>query len=240
MHQWACNSICIQSFLIQVKSKELDVENVQPPDKCDQTEMNCGLYPPSLKFSITYECEKDDTHKRRPHTVSVTGCGIEGNVSFRIIVFEPPTLPSGVLFCCHLNSGLKYHPYSTDWSIYVNCIIIYCVLTDNIMNLWYRTTCILVSPIQTLISIQEKLAAIAVYIAQLRSKVKVSRNCFCACHVCTCTCVASTAKTGSITYITLCKANTLKQFICIMSFHYSQVCVHALALDLCLYSICNL
>lgn len=62
-------------------------------------EMNKGIYPPSLKFKITYNYGKNETHKRMAHKVSVTGCDEEDEVAFKIDVYEPPTTPLGVYVC---------------------------------------------------------------------------------------------------------------------------------------------
>ena len=53
--------------------------------------MNKGIYPPSLKFNITYENGKvDDAHKLKVHTVSLKGCDERDTVTFGMVVFEPP------------------------------------------------------------------------------------------------------------------------------------------------------
>lgn len=60
-------------------------------------EMSKGIFPPSLKFSITYEDGKvDDTRKWKAHTVSLEGCDERDEVTFGIVVFEPPISPLGM------------------------------------------------------------------------------------------------------------------------------------------------
>ena len=63
-------------------------------------EMNRGIYPPSLKFLITYDYEIEHYHKlkQRTHTVSVTGCDKEDEVTFGIKVFELPGTPPGMVY----------------------------------------------------------------------------------------------------------------------------------------------
>lgn len=90
-----------QSFLIQVELKELAIDNLQRSHNCDQTEVAAGFYPPSLKFRITYEYERDGAYKRKPHTVSLTGSDDIGEVSFGIDVFERPTTELGMCICQH-------------------------------------------------------------------------------------------------------------------------------------------
>lgn len=63
-------------------------------------EMNRGIYPPSFKFLITYDCEMKHYHKKRTHTVSVTGCDKEDEVTFGIEVFELPGTPAGMWYAC--------------------------------------------------------------------------------------------------------------------------------------------
>ena len=79
--------------------KELATDNLQQSHRCDQTEVAAGLYPPSLKFRITYEYEIKDDYKRRPHTVSLTGSDSFREVSFGIDVFERPTTELGMCIC---------------------------------------------------------------------------------------------------------------------------------------------
>lgn len=59
--------------------------------------MNRGIYPPSLKFLITYEMKHHHKLKQRTHTVSVTGCDKEDEVTFGINVFEVPGTPPGMV-----------------------------------------------------------------------------------------------------------------------------------------------
>ena len=59
--------------------------------------MRNGIYPPSLKFKITYEYEMQEGHRRRRHNVCVTGCDKADEVTFDIDVFEPPDTPGMVL-----------------------------------------------------------------------------------------------------------------------------------------------
>lgn len=63
-------------------------------------EMHEGIYPPSMKFKITYDYVMGDNHKRRTHTVSVAGIGEADEVIFGIDVFEPPDTPLGMMHAC--------------------------------------------------------------------------------------------------------------------------------------------
>ena len=78
--------------------KKLDVlENLKQSQKHCTAEMNKGIFPPSLKFNITYEDGKAHrSHKRKAHIVSLKGCDEEDEVTFEIVVFEPPLSPSGM------------------------------------------------------------------------------------------------------------------------------------------------
>ena len=66
-------------------------------------EMHKGIYPPSLKFLITYDYDMKQYHKQRTHTVSVTGCDEEEEVTFWIKVFELPGTPVGMV-CMFVNT----------------------------------------------------------------------------------------------------------------------------------------
>ena len=84
-------------FHIQVELKKLEIdENLKRSQVYWKTEISAGLYPPSLKFIITYVCGKVNyCYMRKPHMVSLNGCEAGNEVSFLVEVFEPPALPLG-------------------------------------------------------------------------------------------------------------------------------------------------
>ena len=108
VHIYAPNTLCIELFVFQVELKALAIENVEQSHKCDQTEMAAGLYPPSLKFRITYEYERNYTHRRRAHMVSLTGCDKESEVTFGIDILEQPATESGPGMCRSVGFSFCY------------------------------------------------------------------------------------------------------------------------------------
>ena len=72
-------------------------ENLQQSHEYCVAEIRKGIYPPSLKFSITYEDRKvHNDYKQKVHTVSLEGCDRRDEVIFGIVVFEPPFSPLGM------------------------------------------------------------------------------------------------------------------------------------------------
>lgn len=61
--------------------------------------MGAGLYPPSLKFRITYEHGRNYTHRQKPHKVSLTVCDKESKVAYGIDILEQPSTESGPGMC---------------------------------------------------------------------------------------------------------------------------------------------
>lgn len=110
--------MCIQQLLcIQVHFKKLDIdENLKRSNEDCTAEMSKGVYPPSLKFSITYEDGKiDDTHKRKAHAVSLKGCDEREEVTFGIVVFEPPVSPLGtrITVYAYIVMHAQYHYWNS-------------------------------------------------------------------------------------------------------------------------------
>ena len=62
--------------LMQVHFENLVIdENLQQSHEYCVAEIRKGIYPPSLKFSITYEDRKvHNDYKQKVHTVSLEGC----------------------------------------------------------------------------------------------------------------------------------------------------------------------
>lgn len=142
--------LCIQSF-IQVHFKKLHIgENLkQSHDHCT-AEMNKGIYPPSLKFNITYEDGLVDyTLKRKAHNVSLKGCDEGDEVTFGIVVFEPPASALGMcMLSIVITIGIKVRNAQKLYNnrlmclerIFAACVIVFYAYI-NFANV-YCTLCV--------------------------------------------------------------------------------------------------
>lgn len=93
-----CHLHSIIPLQVDLQKLETD-ENLKRSQKHCTAEMSAGIYPPSLKFNITYSYGRVDRYTRKPHVVSLNGCEAGNEVSFLIEVFEPPAYSLGMTLC---------------------------------------------------------------------------------------------------------------------------------------------